>query len=300
MRSCAAVLVALGCAVAAGCGGGGEGERLSKQEYIAQADAICADANEDLDALATPQTNAEAADVTEDAIAISERQLESLRALRPPEADEATLNEAYDLLDQQLALGRELVDALRANDEAKGRELLDQGAGLNDQADAIAQEYGLQVCGADEDDETAEEPATTAEEPVATDVVETDEGTSLAREEYIAAADAICADANDAIDALPVPQTLDELAVQGEKAVAIAEQQLAKLRALQPPAADQATLNEAYDLIEQQIELIRQVVEAAKAGDTATIDALVAQGEELEAQADAIAQAYGLTECGSS
>jgi hypothetical protein len=141
----AAVVASAGCG-----GGGGQGDdRLTKEEFIAQADAICKEANDKLDALGEPANIEEVATFAEDAIAIQEDALARLRALKPPAEDEATLNEAYALLDQQVELGRQIVTAAEAGDVAAIEEIVAQGEPINDQADQIATDYGLKECGND-------------------------------------------------------------------------------------------------------------------------------------------------------
>ena len=146
-----AVAVAMAvAAVAAACGGGdGGGDRLTKEQYIAEADAICADINEQLDALGEPGNLEEVAELAESAVGIQEEALEKLRALQPPEADEATLNEAYELLDQQVVLGNEIADAARDGDAASITAIIGQLEGIDNQADQIAIDYGLTECGTD-------------------------------------------------------------------------------------------------------------------------------------------------------
>ncbi len=124
-------------------------------------------------------------------------------------------------------------------------------------------------------------------------------GDRLSKEEYIAAADAVCAEANASIDALaePTEETLDEYLAKAEE---ISRAQLDKLRALKPPADDEATLNRAYDLVEQQIALAVGASEALKSQDQAEIDRISAEIDKLNAEADKIANDYGLKECGQS
>jgi hypothetical protein len=146
IRVLALAALAVVAALAAGCGGGG-GDRLTKEDYIAKADAICKSANEKLDALPAPESLEDVASLADDAIAIQEDALSQLRDLKPPEADEARLNEAYDLLGQQVEIGRQIAQAAKDGDEAKVQELLGQIDPVNEQADQIAQDYGLAECG---------------------------------------------------------------------------------------------------------------------------------------------------------
>jgi hypothetical protein len=136
-------------ALAAGCGGGGGGDRLTKEEYIQQADAICADATEQIDALGQPQSLEDLAAMTKQAVAIAADQLEKLRALVPPEEIEEQVNRAYDLLEQQNGVADEIVAAAEAGDAEKIQQLVDEAAPLEQEGDDIAANIGLQECGSE-------------------------------------------------------------------------------------------------------------------------------------------------------
>jgi hypothetical protein len=125
------------------------------------------------------------------------------------------------------------------------------------------------------------------------------EGARLTKAAFITRADAICTDANDRIDAIPEPQTTEELAELGRQVLAIGREQLARLRALRPPAADEETINGAYDVIEEQLGVAEELVAAAEEGDLQGLQELLEQGERLDARGDRIARDYGLKECGS-
>lgn len=142
----ALVAAALG-AAACGGGGGGEGERLTKAEYIAQADAICKDVNDRLDALGAAESIEEFAELAASAVEIQEDGLADLKELKPPEEDQATIDEALALLDQQLALSQQIQEAAAAGDEAKVEELIAQIEPIDSEADQLAVEYGLTECG---------------------------------------------------------------------------------------------------------------------------------------------------------
>jgi hypothetical protein len=153
MRSTVAALaVFTACVLAAGCGRdengeGAEAQRLSKADFIAQADAVCKEANDRIDALPEPQSTDQLADLGQQVIDIGQEELDRLRVLRPPAADEATINGAYDLIEQQLGVAADLVDAARDGELGQVQQLLDQGEQLNEQADRIASDYGLEECG---------------------------------------------------------------------------------------------------------------------------------------------------------
>jgi len=152
--------------VVAACGGD---EALSKDEYLAQGNAICEDANAQFEAVdlgfdnlpepSTPEDFAEPllADFVDQYTAVLEEQLADLRALAAPEGDENLLAAIYDDLEAVTRAIPQLADAAAAGDLAAIEQLTsdeDQGhAGLRVVATAFSDldmqaiEYGLTVCG---------------------------------------------------------------------------------------------------------------------------------------------------------
>ncbi len=131
-------------AVAAGCGGGGD--RLSRDELVSEADAICADYEAELEGLAEPESLADFERLVQDAKPIVETGVEELRALEPPE----DLEEEYDEWISQNEENVESLDDLQAavaeRDEQRVQEVV-QGLDQNEQeADELAAEIGLEEC----------------------------------------------------------------------------------------------------------------------------------------------------------
>ncbi|MGH3040897.1 MAG: hypothetical protein ACRDNG_04005 [Gaiellaceae bacterium] len=141
-------------ALAAGCGGGGDGggggERLTAEEFVQQADAICEDTNQQLDELNEPENVDDLAALAAEAVSINEQSVDALRELNPPEELQGQFDRALELLDQQNALGRELVTAAEDGDQAKIQEIVAQGEPLQTEARGIAGELGLTKCGAED------------------------------------------------------------------------------------------------------------------------------------------------------
>jgi hypothetical protein len=144
----AAAAIAAG-ALAAACGGSGGSDRLTKEEYIKEADAICADANQQINALGEPQDLEQLAAMSEQAVTIAQQQLAKLRALVPPEEIEEQVNRAYDLVEQQNGIAEEIAAAAKAGDAGKIQQLVDEAAPLEQEGDDIAANIGLQECGSD-------------------------------------------------------------------------------------------------------------------------------------------------------
>lgn len=130
--------------VAAGCGGGGEGgpAPLSNDAFITKADKICAAGLVQLQdqVQATfgnqPPTEAEVTDfTTSDTAPLLATQIESLRALTPPEGDEETVNEIWDAMDEGLKTIQDDPASVLADPEPMAAAL------------ELARSYGFRSCG---------------------------------------------------------------------------------------------------------------------------------------------------------
>ena len=135
--------------VAAGCGddddsGDDGGEALTKEEYVAQGNAICEEGDKEIEAgfrevaPANQQPTPEEIEtvVSETLVPSVQGQIDDLRALSPPEGDEETLNAIYD--DAQAAL-----DSIEADPS-----ILSAGDSPDPFADVNQRigDYGLTAC----------------------------------------------------------------------------------------------------------------------------------------------------------
>jgi hypothetical protein len=114
-------------------------------------------------------------------------------------------------------------------------------------------------------------------------------------------ADAICKAANRRFFAevgiLLGSSELGDIAAVHEGAARISEQVLAELRALPPSEAERARLAEAYPILEETVELLRQIAVAARAGDAAYTETLDRERVGLTHSKDASFMQYGLGWC---
>ena len=137
----ATLAVALGLAA---CGGSDDSDALSNADLIAQADAICADYDEQLTtitdeaALDENSSKAEVAQfVSDEIVPLYQDQVDELGALEPNEDDADAYNDIVDTLDSE-------VQAVADDPEAA----IDQDNPFAG-ATAKAQEFGLEECGAE-------------------------------------------------------------------------------------------------------------------------------------------------------
>ncbi|MGI9658441.1 MAG: hypothetical protein ACR2OD_05990 [Gaiellaceae bacterium] len=152
MRPRIALIGALGALVLlviAACGGndsgGGSSEQLTEAEYVAAADAICAEADTKLDALGEPSPDA-IGSFLRDGAEIAEEQLDDLKALNGPDEIQETLDRAYELLGQLNDKAREAADAFDDGDISAANSLIDEITPLGEEADQLATDIGLEVC----------------------------------------------------------------------------------------------------------------------------------------------------------
>ena len=122
-------------------------------------------------------------------------------------------------------------------------------------------------------------------------------GGTLTKAELVAQANAICKDYDARINALGDPQSIEDLVGLVEEAKPIAEDAVAKLRALKAPEDLQASYDKYLATGDVNIEFLAQLGEAAKSGDAAAIEKTGTDGQSNADKAHGIAAELGLTEC---
>jgi hypothetical protein len=134
-------------AVVAGCSGGDGGDgRLSKEEYVERADAICAEYERRLDELPEPASIRELGDVAARALPLARRGVRELKALRPPGEIRADVRRWLEPNDRNLVLLEALRDAARAGKTTRVQEIASEAADNEAAADRLAKRIGLQAC----------------------------------------------------------------------------------------------------------------------------------------------------------
>jgi prophage DNA circulation protein len=142
-----ALVVAL---AAAACGESKGGDRLSKEDYVRQADAICTTYEKRLDALPEPKTIDEVETLATKAKPIAEDGQAALRRLRPPVELEEDVDAWLELNQANVDAIDDLGAAAADSDEAEAQAVSKRAVENERKADALAERLGLVACSAED------------------------------------------------------------------------------------------------------------------------------------------------------
>lgn len=153
------LLAALGSAAlaVAACGDDGESassdKPLTKAQYISQADRICREVeastktySDQVDKLPAGAGAERVGSILEGGLAETRKGVERLKALRTPTEDKATVEAYFASIDKAIAAYEGLVQAVRAEDEAKARRYAQRADPLFDEQRRLSTRYGFKQC----------------------------------------------------------------------------------------------------------------------------------------------------------
>ncbi|MCB0869264.1 MAG: hypothetical protein KDB52_00360 [Solirubrobacterales bacterium] len=147
-------IVLTGAALIAGCGGDSDSGSITKEDFIAQADQICAEINAQGQELQQDFQEAMNAGDLEAAAAVFEDQADEVSAaidevegLGAPEGDEETVDEFISLSRQGVDKVNEAAEAIRNDDRAALDAAVAEGDELDAQSDELVDAYGMVDCG---------------------------------------------------------------------------------------------------------------------------------------------------------
>ena len=147
-----ALVAAFAALLVAGCGGEAvpaQSEPLTRAEWIARADAICAEANARIQALGEPENAQELASLAGEFADVNDEADNSLRLLAPPAEIQSQVERALELTERQIDILREISDAAADRNQESTERLVEELAPLEREADQIAAAIGLETCGRD-------------------------------------------------------------------------------------------------------------------------------------------------------
>jgi hypothetical protein len=131
------------------------------------------------------------------------------------------------------------------------------------------------------------------------------------REEYIAKADAFCKERNAeakerneklqaiATEAQSEDEFLTKARPQLEDGLEWTRDGQEDFQDIEPPEADQETIDEFVAATADEIAVLEKVVEAARDGDFERFADLANEQQNIDGRADEIAKDYGFKECGN-
>ena len=146
MRGPAVLLGALCLVLAGGCGGGGGGKKLTHEDFVKQANAICADYNDRIGALTTPTSFDAIASYAKDVRAIAQQDVAKFKKLNPPDADRANWQTFGKQGDAVITASHDLESAAKKKDGAAIRRLLAEGRQRAAESKRVATAMGTAEC----------------------------------------------------------------------------------------------------------------------------------------------------------
>lgn len=122
-------------------------------------------------------------------------------------------------------------------------------------------------------------------------------GSRLTRDQYASKADAVCQKYKQKADALSSPKTLPELANLADRLLPLLRDARGELRALRPPAAEEATAKAWLDQFDVTIDDVEKIRDKAKAGDRAGVGAAAVPAQRHDQHANELAAQLEMTVC---
>lgn len=147
VRTGAAVMIV---AALSACGGGNTSHPLSKDRYIKEANAICADSDARIKAVERAPESASTTEkikVYDEILSLSKDELHKLQSLTPPDADKSTISGLLTLFDSGIVQLTRVRDAAARGDANGYRAASTAATSLIHEANQIATDYGLDICG---------------------------------------------------------------------------------------------------------------------------------------------------------
>jgi predicted component of type VI protein secretion system len=119
----------------------------SKEDFIADADAICAAKSDEADAIEQPTDLAGSGPYFEQITEIQRAEVEEIEALEAPEEDADVLNDFIGTQEELADIFVRLADSSNAGDQDAFDAALADATSVQSRASDLAQEYGFQNCG---------------------------------------------------------------------------------------------------------------------------------------------------------
>lgn len=261
------------------CGLGGP----SKQDYAEKADPICRTANTELSGVTRPTAFQQVADAAGKVAQASDNQVQGLRKIEKPKEDKAVLERALRAMGATSSSAREVQAAVAASDLKTVESAVEGMRKNSDEADQASRDFGLAQCGRGAKD-------------VSTSVA--DASRDVLKGELIAKADAVCAETNRRMEAVPEPKDRASVVRSLDQVLALADKGQADLRGLSVPESQRAAWTDVLGANDQLMAKLRELRAAAAANDGTKVERLTEELDAAGLQQGKKAAAFGLKKCG--
>jgi hypothetical protein len=143
----AAVLAVATVLVLCSCGGGSK--RLTKEEFAAKANALCAAFNKQVDAAGSPNSIQEVTAMVEKLLPLDKKLVADMEKLKPPADEEATVKRLIQLGNEQATRIEAMLAALKAGDMTKVNTLTSEGDANDKESKTLFGQIGVTECNKD-------------------------------------------------------------------------------------------------------------------------------------------------------
>jgi hypothetical protein len=144
VRWASTLLLAL--VLAAGCGGGGGSKRLTRDQYAAKADAICAKYKQQLRIPEGVSSMSELVASIDKASPVLAKALDEIRKLKPPADEQATVDGWLAQAENLEGDLKEIRDKAKSNDMQGVLNVLSKATRHNTKSRQLATQLGMKVC----------------------------------------------------------------------------------------------------------------------------------------------------------
>jgi len=124
-------------------------------------------------------------------------------------------------------------------------------------------------------------------------------GARLTKKEFASQADAICAKYNGEVTQLGTPETFAEVADVSDKTLKVLGEAIADLKKLNPPAFQQAKVDQWLTQVENLQDDLEEIRDGAEEKNREAMLAVVPKAEEHNRRSNALATELGLEVCNS-
>jgi hypothetical protein len=128
------------------CGGGSSNKRLTKTEFAAKADALCASFNAEVSKAGSPQNATEAIAYFNKLLPLDQKLVADFGKLKPPASEQATVNRLVELGKEQATRAGDLIAAIKKSDQKAEYKLINEGAANSKESKNLFNKIGSAVC----------------------------------------------------------------------------------------------------------------------------------------------------------